>query len=183
MHDPDASLTLRHSYYVFQTSKPTEEYQHTLQPSQSFFTELLTFIPRTCSCTLFTTSIRLVIVATALLFIPIVGLRTEVVLNAALLKRREDIEVRHACSDCEAGRTTVRKVRAVRRRACCVIVILGCRRLRPIDSRQLGGLLRYDVDLLELRTQNRNSNRDGQYFNLRHKCVGDMHVMSATCLN
>jgi hypothetical protein len=51
----------------------------------------------------------------------------------------------------------VRNVRAVRRRACCSIAIGGCRRLRPIDLRQLRGLLRYDVDVLELRTQNRNS--------------------------
>lgn len=93
MDNPDALLTLRHSYYISQLLKLIEEYQHTLQPSPSFFPKLLTFIPHTCSYTSFKTSIKLVIGATTLLFTPIVGLRTKVALNVVLLKHREDYVV------------------------------------------------------------------------------------------
>jgi hypothetical protein len=94
-HNPDASSILHYSYYIFQPSRPIEKYQHTLQPSQSFFTELLTFIPRNCSCTPFTTSIRPATDATTLDFVPIIGLCTVVALNVVLLKHRDDIEARH----------------------------------------------------------------------------------------
>jgi hypothetical protein len=76
-----------------------------------------------------------------------------------LLKHRDGIEARHVCSDCNAGRTAVRKVRAVRRKTCCAIVGGGCRHLQSTVSRQLGSLLQSDVDVLDFRDSQRKFNR------------------------
>lgn len=44
-------------------------------------------------------------------------------LNVVLLRHREEIDARHVCSDCDTGRTVVRKVRAERRKACCAMLV------------------------------------------------------------
>jgi len=69
-------------------------------------------------------------------------------LNAVLLIHREEIEERYVCSDCDAGRMAVRKVRIVRTKACCAISFRGRRLQRPMILRQSGSLLRFVVDVL-----------------------------------
>jgi hypothetical protein len=124
-------------------------YGHALQPSQSFFTELLTFIPRVCSCTPFTSSLRPAAIIALLEGAPIVGLRKGIVLKAVLLRHRKDIKERHECSDCGAVQAVVSKVCIVRRRGCRAIAGGGFIRLQPIALGRLRIRRRLDVGVLQ----------------------------------
>jgi hypothetical protein len=87
--------------------------KHTLHPSQSFLTELLTFIPRICSCMPF--AIIALFESTAVDAFPIIGLRRALVASVDCHKHRA-VEVVHAIREICDDRKLLNNVVAVRRR-------------------------------------------------------------------